>query len=76
MKACLQDLENIRMDRIKTGLTDLATKVTEEAVGAVKVSNKYSSQLFCMFFIFYDLYVVYAIIINYVYIHILLCNNS
>ena len=37
IRALLQDLENIRMDRIKTGLTDLATTVADEAVGAVRV---------------------------------------
>ena len=45
LKSLLQDLEHIRMDRIKIGLQDLAVKSKQDALIAVKVCGCYEYNL-------------------------------
>ena len=37
IKSLLQDLENVRMDRLKLGLAALAEKIRDEKINAIKV---------------------------------------
>lgn len=40
IKSLLQDLENVRMDRLKLGLSTLAEKIRSETINAIKVKRK------------------------------------